>query len=108
MKIIYIAEDGTQFDDESDCEHYEWKLNHPNLRDVHAFDSDGNEFEDIFSEDTYNHSATILVETDAAAKDMRELAEYTGYDYYEHITGSGIWTYDEKQERFVTCQEVSK
>ena len=38
MKIIYIADDGTQFDDEYACKDYEWKLNHPHLKDVHIFD----------------------------------------------------------------------
>ena len=28
MKIIYEAFDGTQFDNEFECEDYEWKLNH--------------------------------------------------------------------------------
>lgn len=48
MKIIYIADDGKQFDNEWDCEDYEWKLNHPNLKDVHVFNEEGVEFENIF------------------------------------------------------------
>lgn len=108
MKIIYIADDGTQFDNEFDCEDYEWKLNHPHLKEVHAFDKDGNEFKNIFAEDTYNYSARIVVESDSAAKELQELADYTGYCYYEQIEKAGEWYFDEKQERFVLIGEVSK
>ena len=38
MKIIYIAEDGTQFDDEFECESYEGKLNHPYLKNIVFYD----------------------------------------------------------------------
>lgn len=101
MRVIYIADDGTQFDDEFECRDYEWKLNHPNLKDVHIFDNDGHEFENIFSEDAYNYSAKIVVLSDDAAKELRDLANYTGYCYYAHITNVGEWTFDERKERFV-------
>ena len=29
MRVVYIANDETQFDDGFDCEDYEWRLNHP-------------------------------------------------------------------------------
>jgi hypothetical protein len=105
MRTIYIADDGTQFDDEFECEAYEWKLNHLNLKDVHAFNKDGIEFEDIFSEETYNYSTKIVVSSDEAAKELQELARYTGYCCYEDIDKAGEWIFDEKQETFV---EVTK
>jgi hypothetical protein len=101
MKIIYIADDGSLFDNEYDCEAYEWKLNHPHLKDIHAFDKDGNEFADIFSEDTYNYSEKIIVSSEEAAKDMRDLAKYTGYCAYEYIDAVGEWVFDARKERFV-------
>jgi hypothetical protein len=101
MRIIYIADDGTQFDDEWSCRDYEWKLNHPHLKEIHAFDKDGKEFENIFAEDTYNYSEKIIVETDIAAKELQELGQYTGYCSYEDIDKAGEWRYDSKQERFV-------
>ena len=101
MKIIYIADDGTQFDDEFACKDYEWVLNHPHLKDVHIFDKDGNEFKDIFSEDAYNYSTKIVVANDKAAKDLQDLAGYTGYCYYGQINKSGEWKFDEAKEKFV-------
>lgn len=95
MRIIYEADDGTQFDDEWKCEDYEWKINHPHLKDVHCYNEEGKELENLFEEGTYNYSMKIVVPTDEAAKDLQELAHYTGYYYYAHITESGVWVYKE-------------
>ena len=101
MKTIYIADDGTQFDDKYECEDYEWQLNHPYLKDVHAFDKDGNEFEDIFSEDTYNYSAKIIVTSDEGLKDLQALTDYAGYCCYGYIDRVGEWEFDDHKECFV-------
>lgn len=101
MKILYIADDGTQFDTEFDCEYYEWKLNHPHLKDIQVFDKDGNKFENIFDEDTYNYSDRIVVSNEAAVNDIQDLADYTGYCYYKHIDKPGEWYFDNTKERFV-------
>jgi len=101
MKIIYIADDGTQFDNEVDCTDYEWKLNHPNLKDIFIFDEDGNELKDIFEEDTYNNSMKIIVSTDEAVKDLQELAGYTGYCCYYNINKVGEWIFNKHDEMFV-------
>ena len=101
MKTIYIAYDGTQFNDEYACEDYEWKLDHPHLKDVHIFDKDGSEFEDIFSEDTYSYSDKIVVTSIEAVNDLQELSIYTGYCCYKSIDKVGTWKYDEEKERFV-------
>jgi hypothetical protein len=101
MRIVYIADDGKEFDDEYDCLHYEWRLNHPNLKDVHIYDEHGKEFEDIFSEDTYGDCMKITVPTDEAAQDMQALAKYTGHCYYAHIKESGTWKFDDKASGFV-------
>ena len=100
MKTIYIADDGTQFDDEYDCKDYEWRLNHTHLAEVHIFNKDGFELEDIFSEDTYNHSAKIVVESREALKDLQDLAAYTGYCQYEDVDKVGEWKFDGHKERF--------
>ena len=101
MKTIYIAYDGTQFNDEYACEDYEWKLDHPHLKDVHIFDKDGNKLEDIFSEDTYSYSEKIVVTSSEAVKDLQELSVYAGYCCYKSIDRVGTWKYDEEKERFV-------
>ena len=106
MKVIYIADDGKEFDNAWDCEHYEWQLNHPYLKDVHFYDKDNNELKDIFSGDTYGDVMTITVPTDETAKDMQDLARYTGHCFYDHITESGVWVFDENKYRFVKEREI--
>ena len=106
MKVIYIADDGKEFDNAWDCEDYEWQLNHKHLNDVHCYDKDGNELKDIFSEDTYCKVMTIIVPTYEAAKDMQDLARYTCYCFYDHITESGVWVFDEDKDRFVKEREI--
>lgn len=105
MRILYIADDGSYFDNEYDCEAYEFRLNHPHLKDVHIFDKDGTEFEDVFSDDAYNYSAKIVVTSEAALKDLQALEHYTGYCCYSDIVQIGTWVWDERKERFVMEEE---
>lgn len=101
MKIIYVADDGTQFDNEFDCEFYEWKLKHPCLKEICMFDKDGNRLEDILSEDTYNLSMKIIIPSDEAVECIQALADYTGYCAYESIDQIGEWVFDERKDIFV-------
>ena len=101
MKIIYIADDGTQFDNEWDCEAYEWRLNHPHLKDILIYDKDGNRFEDNFSEDAYNYSTKIVITNSDTLQAVQDLGSYTGYCAYESIDSIGEWIFDEKKGEFV-------
>lgn len=101
MKTIYIADDGKQFDEEYECLDYEWKLNHPHLKDIRCFDKDGNELNDLFSENTYAYSEKIIVPNDESVKELQELASYTGYCYYSYINETGTWVFNEDVNRFV-------
>lgn len=101
MKIVYIADDGAQFDNEFDCEHYEWILKHPYLERVQIFDKDDNELTDIFSEDTYCNAETVIILCDEMVKDLQDLAKYTGYCLYSYIDSVGIWVYNDDEEKFV-------
>ena len=94
MRVVYIADDGKEFDNEFDCEDYEWKLKHHHLNDVRFYDKDDMRLRDIFSEDTYENVVKIIVPNDYAVIDMKELARYTGYCYYSHITEAGTWTFE--------------
>ena len=91
MRVVYIADDGKEFDDQYDCEDYEWKLNHPSLNDIRLYDGDGNELKDILSQDTYEIVMKIVVPSEIAAKDLRELGYHTGWCCYEDISEPGEW-----------------
>ena len=104
MKIVYFADDGTQFDNEYDCEDYEWKLNHPHLKDVHIFDKDGNELKDVFAENTYHQSMKIIIPSIEALKDFQDFTNYAGYCAYYDIDQIGEWVFDNHKETFVMAK----
>lgn len=97
MRAIYIADDGKEFGNESECEHYEWLLSHPHLGDIKCYDKAGNGLGDIMEDSTYQYCHKIIALTDEAVKDLNDLADYAGYCYYSHITGAGTWIYEEKE-----------
>lgn len=101
MKILYIADDGKPFDNESSCVDYEFELAHPHLKDIKAFDDEGNKLGSIFSDDTYTRSTKVIVPNDEALKDLQDVVDHTGYCCYGNIDSIGEWKYDESKETFV-------
>ena len=92
MRVLYIADDGTEFDDSWDCEDYEWRQNHKALNSITFLDENNNVLNDPMSDETYNSAETIIVPTDEAAKELRELGEYAGW-FYDSITSAGVWMF---------------
>ena len=106
MRIVYIADDGKEFDDEFDCIDYEWKLNHPSLNDVHLYDKDSNELDDMFSENTYGAVMKIIIPSESAVRDLQKLGDYTGYCCYEWIDEPGEWIWDDEGSKFVKSKII--
>ena len=100
MKIIYVSDDGKEFDNEFDCKDYEWRLKHP-LSDICFYDKDNNILIDIFSEDTYMITEKVTVFSEGALKDLEEFANYTGFLAYYNIDECGEWVFDYNKEGFV-------
>ena len=101
MKIIYIADDGKEFDNEFDCEDYEWKLNHPYLKDICFYDKDNNNLVDIFTDDAYGKTERVVVSSENALKDLQEFADYTGFCCYGDIVECGEWIFNEEKCTFI-------
>ena len=71
MRTVYIADDGKEFDNEFDCEHHEWMLNHPNLKYIKIYDNrTGELFDDIMTDDAYNYGDKVVIPTEFALKDL--------------------------------------
>lgn len=96
MRVIYIADDGTQFDNEFECELHEWKFYHPHAQEVRIFDAEGNELKDVLEEETYHNSVKIVVPNEEALKDFQAFADYSGYCAYSDIDQVGTWVLDER------------
>ena len=90
MRVIYVADDGTTFDDEWDCKDYEFRRS-LSLDDIEIYDENGNRFDDILSEDAYNNCTRVIVKTDKAVTDLHKIVKYTGFIYYDDIDSPGIW-----------------
>ena len=104
MRVVYIANDGKEFDDKYDCENYEWKLNHPGINEIHMYDNYDDEQEDIFSMSVYENVVKIIVPNEESVKDLQELGDYTGYTCYEWIDEPGEWIWDDEELKFVKAK----
>ena len=101
MRVLYIAEDNTEFDNETECMDYEWKLKHPHIDEIKCFDAEGNVLDDIMSIDTYGACMKIFVPTEECVKELYELTQYTGFYCYAQIEEPGTYNYIDKDEMFV-------
>ena len=101
MRIVYIADDGKEFDDKYDCEDYEWKLNHPGINDVRLYDEDNNELHNILSQDTYENVMRIVVPSQMAVSALNELGRYAGFCCYDDIPEPGEWAWYDREWKFV-------
>ena len=101
MRTVYIADDGKEFDNEFDCEHHEWMLNHPNLKYIKIYDNrTGELFDDIMTDDAYNYGDKVVIPTEFALKDLHDWATYSGYCYFHQITEVGTWTFNENENAY--------
>lgn len=92
MKILYIADDGTSFEDEWECTDYEWRLAHPHLNEIKFLNAKeipllSDPLEDI----TYNNTETVIIPNKEALQDLQDLANYTGFCEYLDIDSIGTW-----------------
>lgn len=100
MRTVYIADDGTQFDDKYACEWYEFVLRHPHLNEILMYEGH-KQVKDILTEYAYHHSNKVVIPTEEALKDFLEYASLCGYCCFEDITEVGTWKFNERKETFV-------
>ena len=92
MKILYIADDSTQFEDEWECTDYEWRLAHPHLKEIKFLNAAGELLtSDPLEETTYNNTETVIVPNEAALQELQDLTNYTGFCEYSDIDSIGTW-----------------
>lgn len=104
MRVVYISDDGKEFNDEFECEQHEWIISNPDIENIHIYDVNGNELVDLFSENTYDKSYRIEVPDEKTLEALHKLADYTGFHLYNSINDYGDYVYD--NEDFVFVKEV--
>lgn len=96
MRTIFIADDGTEFDDEWDCKDYEFRKS-LDLEGIEIYDKYGTRH-DPLSEDGYNNAVKIIVKTERAVSDLNKIAKYTGFSLYEDVNSVGTWIFKEHDD----------
>ena len=98
MRIIYEADDGKQFDNEYDCNEYEFYQDISDA-EIKAYDIDGNELQDLTSVKTFNAIDTIIIKDLRQVEYIRKIYKYTGY--YQEIDSIGTWKWNDDKQLFV-------
>lgn len=96
MKVIYEAFDGKQFDDEWDCEIYEFHKTVLERTGVKVYDKRGHLLKNMnFNEeyDTYGAEHRVIVHNQKDLEDIKKVAKFTGL--YCDIDSTGVWIYVE-------------
>lgn len=112
MRILYIAEDGKQFDDELSCRLYEEDMTvlvgetKKLLSEIKLFDKNGRRIDNesktnFLSEDLYMDTDSISVPSDKHAEALRRVGEVTGYDCYRDIISGGYWEFHKDSCTFI-------
>ena len=98
MKIIFVANDGKQFDDEWECEQYEASLIHTHLTSIIFYNADGEtyridtkDYKNMFDEDIYNDAEKVIIHTEEELADFLWLTETCGWIEFNQIDSVGTW-----------------
>ena len=98
MKIIYQAFDGKNFENEEDCEIYEFKKLHPNLFTIDFYDAENKLFhlsknkDNLWNDVTYYTAEKVKIHNAAELSDFLLLSKECGWcDFYEQINEIGFW-----------------
>lgn len=111
MEIIYIADDGTKFDNEDECLAHERKLRMRKANfaeNIRLFSKDKEEF--IFIDgDDYERAFFMEILTDEAAAMLEEWVreEYNSYMFNNKtIPTAGRFYFDETNDEWVNVEEL--
>lgn len=95
MKKVYIADDGTWFDDFDKCEEYETIQKHPKMFDIIFADKNGTEYtlnkDNPFDDKAYNKACKVIIKTQEELDELAFLTSECGWIEFEQITGLGTW-----------------
>lgn len=95
MRILYIANDGTEFENEWDCEAYEEAQNHPEITNVVFYDKNNCPYKvgsDLFDDDIYNDCEKVLIHDEKEYEAFQWLARECGWcEFQNQIKSPGLW-----------------
>lgn len=95
-RVIFVVDDGTEFDNELDCKNYEFRKS-IDFDSIELYDQYGTRY-DPLSEDGYNKAVKIIAKTERAVSDLNKIAKYTGFILYEDVNSVGTWIFREHND----------
>ena len=103
MKHIeyWLANDGTKFSNMVDCKGYELeqKLEYSTLKVLRSGGGGAYKNRTIMNPEVYNECEIVIVESQAALDDLREVQNFSGF--YMEINSVGKWKYDDVGGKWV-------
>lgn len=102
MEIVYRAFDGTIFENEFDCEEYEFKEIIMKRTNIHVYDKQNHllpklNFDDNFDTDGKEYKVVIKDEKDL--EDIKAACDFTGF--YWDINAIGTWIHKKDHNGFL-------
>ena len=93
MRTVYIADDGTQFDNEYECETYEFNLTISD-HNLKFYDAGGTLLDyPITDSRIYNLSDRVIVPDEQSLDVLRKVSDYNGWCEFDNIDSIGEWMY---------------
>ena len=101
MKLMYVADDGMQFDSEWDCMLHEHECFMRTVA-IKAIDSDGRQIADLSADDDFNRVQKIYIETRDELNQIRRIDQWCGF--YGEIDAIGVWKWDDDKQSWVIVE----
>ena len=93
MRTVYIADDGTQFDNEYECETYEFNLTISD-HNLKFYDAGGTLLDyPITDSRIYNLSDKVIVPDEQSLNVLRKVSYANGWCEFDYIDSIGEWIY---------------
>lgn len=93
MRTIYIADDGTWFDDEFECEGYEFLCNLPEDH-LEFYSANGKLMSGSpLDSHIYNFSEKIVIPDEISLEHLHKVADFCGWCEWDRIDSIGTWVW---------------
>lgn len=93
MRTVYIADDGTQFNNEYECETYEFNLTISD-HNLKFYDAGGTLLDyPITDSRIYNLSDRVIVPDEQSLDVLRKVSYANGWCEFDYIDSIGVWEY---------------
>lgn len=96
IKTVYIADDGTQFDNEEEAYYYVMKHNYPELFKIKFYNEDWGLFyldeKDYFNSDVFEYCDAVEIKDEKELKALHWFSQTFGpIEFYKYINSPGFW-----------------